>query len=301
MKLKKLIITLCVSVSSQPLYAGQIIEPSMVTIPAGQFEMGGAKAKQQPIHQVAINAFKLSKYEVTVKEFRQFIAATGHATNNECWVWQEVTKDHDWGINIHKGNWQTPKYAPSANHPVMCVTWQDAKSYASWLSEKTGKSYRLPTEAEWEYAARAGSKTDYPFGNDPKQLCEHGNILDQSSAKALARDYKVKYKAIACNDGAEYTSEVGRYQANAFGLYDMIGNVGEYVQDCEHENYQGAPTDGSVWSENCNTDNPMIIHRGGSYSSGEVGSRTATRAHAGTGNASSLGEGFRLAETIILK
>ena len=275
-----------------------VIEPEMVTIPGGKFTMGGDKQREQPKHPVTIRPFKLAKYEVTVKEFRQFIEATGHKTRNVCWIWQEVTKDHDWGINRLEGNWQTPKYAPSDDHPVMCVTWEDANAYAGWLGKKTGKAYRLPTEAEWEYAARAGSTTTYFFGNDPEQFCEYGNVLDKRGTRALARDYKVYREGVSCDDGAEYTNVVGQYKPNAFGLYDMLGNVDEYVQDCEHLDYTGAPADGSAWSQGCSTDNPMVIERGGSYGSRGTTARSAYRGHAGPDNPSALGEGFRLAESV---
>ncbi len=299
-KIKLLTLTLAAAINI-PVAAGNkamFIEPDMVTIPAGTFEMGGSRDREQPLHQVTIPAFKLAKYEVTVAEFRQFIKATNHKTRDICWVWQEKTEDHNWGINRKPGNWQLKKYAPSDKHPVMCVTWEDAKAYADWLSKKTGKSYRLPTEAEWEYAARAGSSSEYPYGNEPEKLCQYANILDEKGATALAKDYKVYHKGLACNDGASYTQVVGSYKPNAFGLYDMIGNVGEYVLDCEHLNYNGAPTDGSAWSTGCNQDRFMVIVRGGDYASGVIGARVAFRAHAGPDNASSLGEGFRLAESI---
>jgi formylglycine-generating enzyme required for sulfatase activity len=277
-----------------------VIEPDMVLIPSGEFVMGGVSANEQPKHKVLIRSFKLSKYETTVKEFRQFVEATGYQIRPICWVWQEVTKDHDWGINIHKGDWKTPKYAPSEDHPVMCVTWEEAKAYAKWLSDKTNKSYRLPSEAEWEFAARAGSSADYFFGNNPSKLCEYGNVLDISGSKALKRDYKVYKDPVACDDGTEYTSAVGKYKPNAYGLYDMIGNVGEYTLDCEHLDYNGAPTDGSAWVDDCNKGQiPKIIHRGGAYGANANAVRSARRAHAGKTNPSSLGEGFRLVEEII--
>lgn len=276
------------------------IEPTMVTIPAGDFIMGGSKAKELPTHKVAISSFNLAKYEVTVKEFRQFVQETGHKTKDACWIWQEVTDAHNWGINVHKGSWQSPKYAPSEDHPVMCVTWQDANDYAAWLSKKTNKDYRLPTEAEWEYAARAGTKTTYYFGNDANLLCEYGNVLDQQGSKALARDYKVYREGVSCNDGAEYTNKVGEYKPNAFGLYDMIGNVGEFVMDCEHVTYAGAPSDGSAWTSGCNKERYMIVVRGGAYGASANPTRSGAKAHAGPNNPSSLGEGFRLAETIKL-
>lgn len=271
----------------------KVIEPEMIVIPSGEFMMGGSGENEKPKHKVLIRSFKMSKYETTVKEFRQFVEATDYQSKPSCWVWQEVTSEHNWGINT------TSKYAPSDDHPVMCVTWEDAKAYAKWLSEKTNKAYRLPSEAEWEYAARAGTSTDYYFGNDSNKLCEYGNILDQRGSKALKRDYKVNRDGVDCDDGAEYTSAVGKYKPNAYGIYDMIGNVGEYTLDCEHYGYNGAPTDGSAWIDDCNKGRrPMIAHRGGAYGAGAAAVRSANRAHAGKTNPSSLGEGFRLVENI---
>ena len=295
----KLIIVLFGLWSSFVLSAQNVIEPEMIDIPSGEFVMGGSGAIEQPNHKVLIRSFRLSKYETTVKEFRRFVETTGHKTESSCWLWQEVTSDHNWGINMKAGSWKTQKYARSDDHPVMCVTWEDANAYARWLSKETDKDYRLPSEAEWEYAARAGTTTDYYFGNDPKMLCEYGNILDQRGSKALARDYKVYHEGVFCDDGSEYTSAVGNYKPNNFGLYDMIGNVGEYVMDCEHNNYSGAPIDGSAWVGDCNKERLMIVRRGGAYGGDAVAVRSASRAHAGTTNASSLGEGFRLAETIV--
>ena len=116
-----------------------------------------------------------------------------------------------------------------------------APAYAAWLSAETGKRYRLPTEAEWEYAVRASSTTKYHFGDNEAQLCQHGNHADTST------DYE--WRNTACSDDVgERTAEVGRYRPNAFGLYDMEGNVYEWVQDCWNNSYVGAPTDGRAWT-----------------------------------------------------
>ncbi|MCE3608013.1 formylglycine-generating enzyme family protein [Massilia sp. P8910] len=277
---------------------GSVTEPPMVAIKGGTFAMGGATPgpdkdypTDQPVHDVRVAGFQMAKYEVTVGQFREFVEATGHQTQKECWKFAST----EWGMDMGPGAWNTPAYAPTDYHPVMCVTWKDATAYAAWLSAKTGKPYRLPSEAEWEYAARAGSKTDYPFGDDASQVCRHANIRDISGSKAIAAIIgRAGKKPAICDDGAEFTSVVGMYEPNAFGLYDMIGNVGEYVADCEHLNYEGAPADGSAWTTDCHRPaSPMKMHRGGSYSSRDA--RTVVRGHAGNENASSIGEGFRLA------
>ncbi len=275
--------------------------PPMVTIPAGQFQMGsangpaggGVQPVDRPLHQVAIKSFQLSPYELTVGQFRQFVAATGHQTGTECWK----SSAREPGMEYGPGSWDSAANAPTEFHPVMCVSWQDATAYAAWLSKASGNHYRLPTEAEWEYAARAGSTGAYAFGDDPSQLCRYANVMDRTGAAAQLRAFGREIKPVDCDDFAATTSVVGMYLPNTFGLYDMTGNVGELVEDCQHTNYEGAPRDGSAWQGQCVTmgGEEMKIHRGGGYNNRAVGARIATRGHTGVTNYSSVGEGFRLA------
>jgi formylglycine-generating enzyme required for sulfatase activity len=277
----------------------------MVTIPAGKFIMGSntgqpTKIPHFPERELTVKSFQLSKFELTVQEFRKFVEATNYETRTECWARKVGTGEAE----VRPGSWNSPEYASSEAHPVMCVSQKDAKAYIAWLNQQTGKQYRLPSEAEWEYAARAGSQDDYFFGKDEKKLCEYANVFDKSGARGFKRDLGVDWTGIDCDDNAEYTSAVGSYKPNAFGLHDMIGNVGEYVEDCEHGNYEGAPSDGSAWITDCPREEYLfglikmdkkIIHRGGNYGSDDAWSRVFIRGHAGESNPSSLGEGFRLA------
>ncbi|HEY9101430.1 formylglycine-generating enzyme family protein [Chitinimonas sp.] len=290
--------------------AANVIEPAMVTIPAGEFMMGTDVAPagdgkhnplEAPVHKVQLKTFRLAKYTITVRQFREFVAATGYKMGNNCWKWtRPAADDPDGYLTMAPGNWKTAAYAPSDFHPVMCVSWDDAQAYAAWLSKHTGRHFRLPSEAEWEYAARAGTQTRYPSGDDPATLCQYANVRDETGNAAFTREYGVQWKPIACNDGAEFTTVVGSYRPNPWGLYDMIGNVGQWTAHCEHPDYQGAPTDGSAWTKACSSGmgpgEPMYITRGGSYANGPVALRPTTRAHGGQSNRSSLGEGFRLAE-----
>lgn len=288
---------------SGPLLAATdaVITPPMVTIKGGQFSMGStANPKNdmhpmsEPVHTVRIKTFKLSRYETTVQQFRQFVDATGYQAEGDCWK----LAANEWGHEVGKVSWHSPAIAPSDYHPVMCVSWTDAHAYVQWLSQQTGKHYRLPSEAEWEYAARAGSNARYPFGDDPAALCKHANVFDRSGKVAITRLAGKTRDPIACDDQAELTTVVGMYAANAFGLHDMLGNVGELVEDCQHLNYQGAPGDGTAWTGSCAAfhGGEMVIHRGGGYNSGPVGASPTSRGHAGKDNRSSLGEGFRIAE-----
>lgn len=303
--LKAFSIGLLFSVSYHSMAEQHYIVPSMVTIPAGKFIMGSntgqpVKIPHSPEHEVIINAFQLSKYEVTAKEFRLFVEETKHETKSQCWK-RKTGMDE---IEMADGSWNSPQYAPSDFHPVICVGPDDALAYVAWLSKKTGKKYRFASEAEWEYAARAGSHDNYFFGDDEKQLCEYANIFDKSGEQAFKRDLAVDWAGVACDDHAEYTSVVGMYKPNAFGLFDMIGNVGEIVEDCQHSSYEGAPSNNSAWTRDCDKRElffgmivfaDYIIHRGGNYGSSSEWSRIFIRGHTGKSNASSLGEGFRLA------
>lgn len=275
---------------------GELLLPPMVSIPAGEFMMGSDdNERTRPVHRVSIKPFKLSAYEVTVKQFKQFVEHTGYVIGEDrCWKWvDENGGTFKIGIDILAGNWLTPAYAPSDFHPVMCVSWDDANAYLQWLSNTTGKHYRLPTDAEWEYAGRAGSTSKYGVGDDEKALCDYANIWDASGLRAFVRDKKYQAKTMACDDGAEYTRVVGSYKPNAFGVYDMLGNVSEWTQDCDRDNYVGAAADGSAWiAESC----MMRSRRGSTYGPGDT--QVAFRGHGGQSNRSSLGEGFRFVEVI---
>jgi sulfatase modifying factor 1 len=128
---------------------------------------------------------------------------------------------------------------------VVCVSWEDASAYVRWLSQKTGKRYRLLTEAEWEYAARADTTTTRFWGDDAHRSCDYANGADVAAAARLS-DVSIGAHAL-CDDRYAYTAPVGSYRANAFGLHDMLGNVWEWTQDCWNTTYSGAPTDGTAW------------------------------------------------------
>lgn len=295
--------------SHDPAMAAKPIEPPMVTIPAGKFLMGdpqspasdGQMISAAPQHQVSIKSFQLSKYEITVKQFRQFVEATGYQAGSapgECWKWVKPGTGAfpDAPFSPAPGLWNSPQYAPSDYHPVMCVSWQDAQAYAKWLSKATGKHYRLPSEAEWEYAARAGTAGDYPGDGKPDSMCRYGKGFDASAQAAFARDLGWERKMPPCDDQAPYTAVVGSFPPNAYGLFDMLGNVAEYVEDCQHNDYQGAPVDGSAWTSQCKAgEERMQITRGGSYGANLPQLSLSLRSHAGPDNRSALGEGFRLA------
>jgi formylglycine-generating enzyme required for sulfatase activity len=301
--MKKMILLLSMLLLTRPILAAAdpLILPAMVTLKGGQFAMGSNDNPKdpdyptsEPVHTVSVKPFRLARYETTVGQFRQFVEATGYKADGDCWK----LASNDWGMEFGKDSWSAAANAPSEFHPVMCVSWDDAHAYLQWLSQQTGRHFRLPSEAEWEYAARAGSSTRYSFGADPAGLCQHANVYDRSGKAAIAARTGKSRNEIGCDDGAGLTTVVGMYQPNAWGLYDMLGNVGELVEDCQHLSYAGAPKDGSVWAADCALfhGGQMVIHRGGSYNSGAIGASPSYRGHTGTDNRSSVAEGFRIAE-----
>ena len=248
MQIKKLTFLILMGLASHTLAANEKpFEPELVAIKAGQFTMGSNKWKStSPEHIVAVKAFKMGKYEVTVKEFGQFINATGYRAPRQC----IQMAGNPWFASM-AGSWNANTLSHSRFEPVTCIGPKDADAYIQWMAKETGKKYRLPTEAEWEYAHRAGSTRKYPFGNNEGLACRYGNIADRSAEAAFKRDYdglesKTHVGVAPCDDKADYASIVGMYQPNAFGLHDTLGNISEFVQDCMNANHDGAPVDGSA-------------------------------------------------------
>ena len=196
--------------------------PEMVVIPGGRFLMGSPTDEAErldregPQHDVTVPSFALARHAVTVGEYRAFVSATGHTPNHED---EEI-------------NWQSPGFAQDDRHPVTYVSWWDAKAYAAWLAQRTGRLYRLPTEAEWEYACRAGTTTPFSFGEtiSPEQANYRGNYTYGGGRKGK---WRVR------------TVPVGSLPANPWGLHEMHGNVCEWVEDAYRDSYVGAPADGS--------------------------------------------------------
>jgi len=251
--------------------------PEMIVVPAGTFRMGSvsgekglpADGRQGPQHQVKIGrSFAVGKFHVTVDQFASFVSATGYETGSECFVREgargEIKRDR---------SWRNPGFFQTGSHPAVCLNLMDGRAYVDWLAEKTGRPYRLLTEAEWEYAARGGSTGSYSFGNDEKDLCRYGNGVDRTARNALA-DLRGASQAALCDDGYAYTSPVGTFAANGFGLYDMQGNAWQWTEDCWHANYIGAPSDGSAWLLG---DCSRHVLRGGAWSSLPTGLRAASR------------------------
>jgi formylglycine-generating enzyme required for sulfatase activity len=217
--------------------------PEMVALPKGEFLMGspqseeGRNDNEGPQHRVTIgDRFAIGRYPVTVGEYRRFLEATGHRHEGGIWVWTGSTAKEE-----ASKSWSDPGFAQTDRHPVVGVCWRDAVAFCEWLSKETGKPYRLPSEAEWEYACRAGTTTRYSVG-------------DQITEKDANFNMKVGK-----------TTEVGAYPANAWRLHDMHGNVYEWVTDHWHDSYEDAPADGCAWIDATAGAGAYRVIRGGSW------------------------------------
>ncbi len=251
--------------------------PELVLIPRGEFQMGspagGPKrpVDETPQHHVTIaKAFAIGKFKVTRGQYARFVSETHYdATKGGC-AGLLPGKDY---TDDPKQNWQNPGWRQTDQHPVICMGWQDAVAYLDWLSKKTGQHYRLPSEAEWEYAARAGTRSEYWFGDDVNAGCIFQNASDLD-----AKSIYPSWEAAQCHDGFAQSAPVGHYKPNAFGLYDMAGNAWELLADCFHQTYDGAPIDGSAWVAELNPgDCHNHMRRGGSWDHFTWITRSATR------------------------
>lgn len=238
--------------------------PVMVVLPAGSFEMGspagevGRYADEGPQHRVTFaRPFAVARYPVTRGEFARFVRETGYRAGPGCLIVRGGT----W-VDAHDADWRRPGFAQTERDPVVCMSWNDGEAYADWLSRKTGHSYSLLTEAQWEYAARAGTRTAFNWGAKPRR-----DRANYGAEVCCAPETRGADRWLA-------TSPSGSFPPNPFGLYDMHGNAWEWVQDCWHRNYEGAPDDGSAWTTGSCVDRVM---RGGSWNCSSSTIRAAER------------------------
>lgn len=292
---KQLVLMSSLLMLAMPLFAADKevpIEPPMVNIKGGELTMGSVRtASSQPVHAVTIKPFRMGKYEVTAAEFQRFVKATRYRAPRMCT--QMASKR--WFVEVpNEFGSAASLLSLSKFEPATCIGWSGADAYVKWLAKETGKNYRLPTEAEWEYAHRAGSQHRYFFGNDETLACRYANLADRSAEAAIRRDYELESKnhvgVMPCDDKAEYASIVGMYEPNAFGLYDTLGNISEFLADCWRDNYDGAAKDGSALAGGECTERVL---RGGSWH--WRGFHAANRGSIPTTFIGAL-EGFRVAE-----
>ena len=277
--------------------------PTMVAIAPGSYLRGSPttelnrKDTEGPVQKVSIfYPIAVAQKEITVEEFAHFVKTTGYKTESDkdgqgCSVWSG--KDYSYK---KEHNWKNPNFAQAPTHPVVCVSWNDASEYAYWLSKASGgEPYRLLSEAEWEYVARAGTQTRYFWGDgkDNSITCKYANSFDSTAIKTIPG--LGQYTGAYCNDSYPYTAPGGSYLPNAFGLYDVHGNVAEWVQDIWHENYIGSPTNGRAWLEG--GDRQRHVQRDGPYANAPNDIRAAYRLGGfTTGRSETIG--FRVARNL---
>ena len=248
--------------------------PEMLVLPAGSFQMGsplgeaGRDDAEGPQRPVSVRSFALGRSQVTRAQFAAFVQATGHPSPPGCHVWNGTS----WLDTPGRG-WAAPDFAQDDNHPAVCINWPDARAYVEWLASKTGRAYRLPSEAEWEYAARAGGTGARYWGQESDSACDYANVLDKSARRQFR--YHSSYLIHQCMDDYAYTAPVARFKPNDFGLYDMLGNVWHWTADCWNDSHADAPADGSARSKGACS---MHVLRGGSWNSPPRSVRAAFRA-----------------------
>lgn len=262
--------------------------PNMLLIPGGSYRAGcttgwddvpgGCRPSEFPSHTVNVKTFEMGQHEVTVGQFKHFIEKTQYATDAEkegkgC-VHQDVAADgRPWVMNTEL-SWKSPGYEQDDHYPVVCVSWSDAQAYVKWLSDETKTTYRLPSEAEWEYTARGGRSTAYFWGSG-------------------ASHNQANYQGVGGQDIWQFAAPVGSFPANKFRVQDTAGNVWEWVQDCWHKSYDSAPTDGTNWIKDCSGVNSRV-RRGGAWDGSASGIRSAIRSPGAKFDRSNL-YGFRVA------
>jgi formylglycine-generating enzyme required for sulfatase activity/uncharacterized caspase-like protein len=257
--------------------AGSLIQdcphcPELVVVPGGEYVMGSGKEDkfrepdEEPAHRVRVaGPFAVGKFEVTRGQYAAFV--------------RETAREHKGGCHSNRGgrfqknpkaNWQSPGFEQKDDEPVVCVSWDDAQAYVAWLSKKTAKAYRLPSEAEWEYVARAGTTGRHYWAEvDEAAVCRYASVAD-SSLKGISPGMPT----FPCSDGFGFTAPVGKFPANPFGVHDMLGNAWEWVEDCWNEGYAGAPDSSLPRLTGACTER---VFRGGAWNSKPVLLRNAYR------------------------
>ncbi|WP_206955956.1 formylglycine-generating enzyme family protein [Trinickia acidisoli] len=271
----------------------------IIVLPAGKYMMGATEEEfrsvkskykvmygdEVPRHEEHVASFAMAKFAVTRGQFAWFAKETGFQGKG-C----EIFNGKTW-VNDANANWQNPGFKQTEDDPVTCVSWDDAQKYIAWLNSKLKEAaetaYRLPTETEWEYAARAGTVTAAYWGNDPQEQCQYENARDES-----ARFLDSAIDHASCTDGYVYTAPVGSFKPNPWGLYDMLGNTSQWVQDCSRLGYYG-PVNLSLSPNACK----YRALRGTSWAGVPASVRSAMRAGMPE-NTRDSHYGFRLARSL---
>jgi formylglycine-generating enzyme required for sulfatase activity len=279
--------------------------PTMVTIPAGSATLGSTPQerasagivplfgdREGPTWRVTFaRPYAIGRTEVTRGQYRVFVEATRRPDPSSCGVHEP--KGDTWGPQPDY-NWRKPGFAQDDNHPAICIGWDDANAYAAWLAKTTGKPYRLPTDSEWEYAARGGSTTAWYWGDAPEVGCTSANLLSAGTVAALGWPKSVAGRLV-CSDRRSFTMPVASFAANPFGLFDMAGNAFEWAADCNTPDNRGAPADGSVRSGGDCTRHYL---KGGAFHTPFWLTRSAVRGAPVPGDLRMFAMGFRVARSL---
>jgi formylglycine-generating enzyme required for sulfatase activity len=258
----------------------------MIVVPAGTYSIGSPKDEpgrypnERPMEQQAVGTFAIGETEITRGQFAAFVKATGHVMTGGCYTpgsLDDLLSDLD-----PKASWLNPGFQQTDEHPVVCVSWNDAQAFAKWLSDKSGQQYRLASEPEWEVAARGGTVTAFFWGRLAEQGCDYHNggdlNLGEKWPKWAERTEGARQSGepnsvlVQCNDGHAFTSKAKSFRPNPFGLFDMTGNVWEWVMNCG--DVQGSiPNDPKAAAPACERRRT----RGGSWDDWPVDLRSAVR------------------------
>jgi formylglycine-generating enzyme len=276
---------------------GNKVTMKLVLIPAGKFTMGSPDTEKDRVadevqHEVTISkAFFMGATLVTVDQFAVFVKDSGYKTDAEKEGSSPGCEIADGQFRVKKMDgclWRNPSFDQKGDHPVVQVSWNDAQAFCDWLSKRCDKIVRLPTEAEWEYSCRAGTKTAYPWGDNPDDGKGWANVADQSLKNGLPNDPDTEL-FFSWDDGFVFTSPVGSFKANAFGLYDMIGNASQWCGDRDGDYEKGEVKDPT--GPDSGGDRRAL--RGGSWSDNRTICRSACRG-AGFPDSRAYDIGFRV-------
>jgi formylglycine-generating enzyme required for sulfatase activity len=262
---------------------------TMVVVPAGKFKIGSTEEERTregvpavfgdhegPVRDITIaKPFAIATTETTRAQFAQFVTETRRPIPTECFTYN--FSDDTWaGTPGNVANWQKPGFTQDDTHPVVCVSLDDASDYAAWLSKKTGKTYRVATEAEWEYAARAGTGTARYWGNATQPICTKAHIMTTATFTAI-KSAQSWQDELMCSGEQAWTAPVASFDPNPWGIYDMLGNAWEWVVDCAATDHAKLPTDGTAQTAANGGDCKHRLNKGGAFHSRVWLARPATR------------------------
>jgi formylglycine-generating enzyme required for sulfatase activity len=268
--------------------------PAMVVVPPGSLTMGyegGEEGRYEgPVREVQIvRPFAVGQFPVTNADYQRFSESTGRKASLGCNYYDFEQQKL---INLPDTSWRRPGRPIRDEQPVVCVSWTDSKAYVEWLSQQTGATYRLLSEAEWEYLARDGSDTKYPWGDDPNESCAYANFPDISMTETFGLTTRSQ---VTCSDGYPGIAPVDAFPPNGFGVYDMIGNSWEWTEDCYLVPYPDGPLDGSAVQVEGECDRRAV--RGGAWISDPFRQRPSWRGRDPEGKLTFI-FGFRVARDL---